>query len=358
MQNPDERNGDRKSRWKKNLFYIFVVLVVAIGFATILLWCPIVTLLNLPRWCASYQGPITTNDDPNYTGFNFVLGLNDDLFKWAEKCDFNGYDIGKMTNSSLGSCGNACAAKLNCDRFSFDDVTATCFLKNWPTSNPAPKFKVSFYCGYVIGRPTMETPIPTIIPVGPQNTTTGYKGQNKTTTTTTSEPTTTAIPKTDNYTEFEFTLENATDLFKTSENCNFASHDIGQLKDISTLRSCGEACVANPNCTRFSYLPSPYCLCYLKKWPISNPPPDAHRISTINGIDYYYSCGYVMGRTFNASKDETTTTTTSTTTPIPSVKNTTTTTIPDYVGFNFTLDVNGYSNGLHHVISKIWMTLI
>ena len=172
MQNPDERNGDRKSRWKKNLFYIFVVLVVAIGFILDSI------IINLPRWCASYQGPITTNDDPNYTGFNFVLGLNDDLFKWAEKCDFNGYDIGKMTNSSLGSCGYACAANLNCTRFSFDDVTATCFLKNWPTSNPAPKFKVSFYCGYVIGSPTIETPS-TTIPVNPPNTTTnGNKWYN------------------------------------------------------------------------------------------------------------------------------------------------------------------------------------
>ena len=285
MQNPDERNGDRKSRWKKILFYIFVVLVVAIGLATILLWCPIVTLLNFSQLCASYQAPITKNDDPNYTGFNFVLGLNDDLFKWAEKCDFNGYDIGKMTNSSLGSCGIACAANLNCTRFSFDDVTATCFMKNWPTSNPAPKFKVSFDCGYVIGRPTMET-TSTTIPVNPPNTsTTTGSGQNKTTTTTTSKPTTTAIPKTDNYTEFEFTLENATDLFKTSENCNFASYDIGKLKDISTLRSCGEVCVANPNCTRFSF-DDVTATCFLKNWPTSNPAPKFK-------VSFY--CGYVIG---------------------------------------------------------------
>ena len=195
------------------------------------------------------------------TEFNFTLEKATDLFKTSKNCNFPVNDIGVLHDvDTLRSCGEACVANPNCNRFSFMP-NLNCYLKKWPVSNPPPYVTGSYSCGYVIDRPlnkkeeifTMEG---------------NYDG---------------------------FTLEKATDLFKTSTNCEFPFYEIAELNNVSTSRSCGEACVANRNCNRFSYLNQLArtrnfngLSCILNKWPDSNQEQPQFRLNSI--------CGYIVNR--------------------------------------------------------------
>ena len=268
MQNPTnvmEKGDEQVKSTKKIILTIFVVLaVLCLGVALILLisfWCPIVTFINLPQLCA--KAPIITNVDL-MTEFNFTLEKATDLFKTSKNCNFPVNDIGVLHDvDTLRSCGEACVANPNCNRFSFMP-NLNCYLKKWPVSNPPPYVTGSYSCGYVIDRPlnkkeeifTMEG---------------NYDG---------------------------FTLEKATDLFKTSTNCEFPFYEIAELNNVSTSRSCGEACVANRNCNRFSYLNQLARKkifgeigeesCILNKWPDSNKELPKFRLNSI--------CGYIVNR--------------------------------------------------------------
>ena len=301
MQNPTnvmEKGDEQVKSTKKIILTIFVVIFAVLcllwlGVALILLisfWCPIVTFINLPQLCA--KAPIITNVDlmtttttkttinnvdrslnkteenftqeGNYTEFNFTLEKATDLFKTSKNCNFPVNDIGVLHDvDTLRSCGEACVANPNCNRFSFMQ-NLNCYLKKWPVSNPPPYVTGSYSCGYVIDRPlnkkeeifTMEG---------------NYDG---------------------------FTLEKATDLFKTSTNCEFPFYEIAELNNVSTSRSCGEACVANRNCNRFSYLNHLARTkifgeigeesCILNKWPDSNKEQPKFRLNSI--------CGYIVNR--------------------------------------------------------------
>ena len=243
--------------------------------------------------------PSTTIPTDNYAGFNFTTEIVGDLFKTSENCNFPSYQIVELFNvTSLRSCGEACVANPNCNRFSFAKI---CFLTKWPDSNPPPvrdyvlvynnNKNYTFSCGFVIGRKTNTSQVET-------TTTTERVNASTTTTPKPSTGSTTTIPTDINYAGFNFTIQTAGDLFKTSENCNFPFYDIGNVTN-STVRSCGEACVANPNCNFFSFVSK---FCYLKKRPDINPPP----VRDGDTVNYQFYCGYVIGRTPNTkSKSET-----------------------------------------------------
>ena len=83
---------------------------------------------------------------------NFVPS-SDGQVKTSPNCDFTGNDIGSIRNSNLAQCGVSCAGNANCDHFTYNPTTLTCWIKKPPAgSNTAAENSPGNFCGYVIAR--------------------------------------------------------------------------------------------------------------------------------------------------------------------------------------------------------------
>ena len=294
MQNPTngmEKGDEQVKSTKKIILMIFIVLaVLCLGVALILLisfWCPIVTFINLPQLCSSYQAPNksftnSTTDASSAVNVTMLKSIGNVILQVSTNCDYQDKDIAKIAGSNQQLCEKTCAANPKCDGFSFSQLTNICVLKQWTKSNLTTNFKNQFVCGYIIMRGSDVN-----------ETTTSTSASNRL------NPTTIAAgptinPILVNYEGFNFELSMLGDAtgFKWAEKCDFQGGDIQKMPSYS-FYTCGKACTYNLNCDRFSYSVSTQT-CFLKKWPFSNLSPE------IKNADYY--CGYPIDRPSEGDK--------------------------------------------------------
>lgn len=98
--------------------------------------------------------------------------------------------------------------------------------------------------------------------------------------------TSTPIPEV-NYEGFNFVLpDDGSNLYKFAIGCDFNGYNYEEYTDVP-FDLCGEKCASDLKCDRFSW---EYGNCFLKKWPVPNPPPQKHAT---------YDCGYIPHRSSN-----------------------------------------------------------
>jgi hypothetical protein len=160
----------------------------------------------------------------------------------ASNCDFNGNDIGSVTNTnSVAQCGVSCAGNPNCYFFTYNPTTLTCWLKKQAFGTNSAANSPGASCGYVIARPING---------------------------------------------FNF-VSGGSGLVKIAPGCDFAWNDIGSAT-VPNADQCGLKCALNPNCDHFTYNPST-TTCYLKK-PV---PAGSNKVAASSPGA---SCGYVTTR--------------------------------------------------------------
>lgn len=164
--------------------------------------------------------------------FNWTAG-NDDQVLWARNCDFGGYDINKEQSSSE-ECSQLCLSNLNCTHFTWG-VGSYCYMKS--AINPKASPFNGAICGLVRRRKTPSA----------------------------------------------FDWQEGNDgLVKWATNCDFGGHDV-QKEPSSSKEECRALCLANENCTHFTWGVGSFC--YMKS--AVNP-----KVSPFNGA----VCGWVKGR--------------------------------------------------------------
>ena len=153
--------------------------------------------------------------------------------KWANNCDFAGFDITKELSTSE-KCGSICLANPKCTHFTWG-IGSYCYMK---TADKPTSYSVDgAICGWVVKRVDFEWKD-------------GDSGQ-----------------------------------VKWAHGCDFPGHDIVSDIGKSSVAECGGLCLANPQCTHFVWGKDSNCL--LK----SAVDPDISRVSTVHWV-----CGYVQSR--------------------------------------------------------------
>ena len=144
--------------------------------------------------------------------FNWQDKFNGTL-KFADNCDFSGFDIAPPESSSDEECGRLCMAKSSCSHYTWVKDTSLCWLK--AAHNPVAVPLEGATCGWVLNQ---------------------------------------------NYTLFQW-QEGENSLVTWAYGCEFRGHDIDKIEIAEA--QCGKLCIEKPMCTHFTYNFSD-SHCYLK----------------------------------------------------------------------------------------------